>query len=79
MYLDGDREWPTLVGTGTEDYVGGGWALNQFSNLYQRAPYSDPVKMLYSLYRFHVPDPVYFQSGNPCHDPTDGNHSGAKS
>jgi hypothetical protein len=63
MYLDGDREWPTLVGTGTEDYVGGGWALNQFSNLYQGAPYSDPVKMLYSLYRFHVPDPVYFQSG----------------
>jgi Protein of unknown function (DUF2961) len=63
IYLDGDREWPTLVGTGTEDYVGGGWALNQFSNLYQGAPYSDPVKMLYSLYRFHVPDPVYFQSG----------------
>ena len=62
IYLDGDREWPTLVGTGTEDYVGGGWALNQFSNVYQGAPYTDQAKMQYSLYRFHVPDPVYFQS-----------------
>lgn len=62
IYLDGDREWPTLVGTGTEDYVGGGWGLNQFSNLYQGAPYADPAKMQYSLYRFHVPDPVYFRS-----------------
>ena len=24
VYLDRDREWPTLVGTGTEDYVGDG-------------------------------------------------------
>jgi hypothetical protein len=62
IYLDGDSEWPTLVGTGTEDYVGSGWVLNQFSNLYQGAPYADRTKMQYSLYRFHVPDPVYFRS-----------------
>jgi len=62
VYLDGDSEWPTLAGTGTEDYVGGAWGLNQFSNLYQGATYSDPAKMEYSLYRFHVPDPVYFRS-----------------
>jgi hypothetical protein len=62
IYLDGDREWPTLVGTGTEDYVGTGWVLNQFSNLYQGAPYADRTKMQYSLYRYHVPDPVYFRS-----------------
>jgi hypothetical protein len=62
VYLDGDREWPTLAGTGTEDYVGGAWGLNQFSNLYQGAIYEDQAKMEYSLYRFHVPDPVYFRS-----------------
>jgi hypothetical protein len=61
VYLDGDREWPTLVGTGTEDYVGDGWALNQFSNQYQGALYLDPAKMQSSLYRFHIPDPIYFR------------------
>lgn len=25
MYLDGDREFPTICGTGTEDYFGGAW------------------------------------------------------
>ena len=62
IYLDGDGESPTLVGTGTEDYVSDGWALNQFSNLYQGSLYGDPAKMQYSLYRFHVPDPIYFRS-----------------
>jgi hypothetical protein len=34
VYLDGDREWPTLAGTGTEDYVGTGWGENQYFHLY---------------------------------------------
>lgn len=63
IYLDGDREFPTLVNTGTEDYLGSAWSLGQFSNLYQGAPYADPTTMQYSFYRFHVPDPVYFQNG----------------
>ena len=25
FYLDGDGEWPTICGTGTEDYFGGAW------------------------------------------------------
>ena len=25
FYLDGDGEWPTIAGTGTEDYFGGAW------------------------------------------------------
>lgn len=62
MYIDGDREWPTLAGTGTEDYVGSGWGLNQFSNLFQGAPFADQTNMRYSFYRFHVPDPVYFKT-----------------
>jgi hypothetical protein len=62
MYLDGDREWPTLAGTGTEDYVGSGWGLNQFASLYQGAPFADQATMQYSFYRFHVPDPIYFKT-----------------
>jgi hypothetical protein len=62
FYLDGDRESPTLAGTGTEDYVGTGWGLNQFANLYQGAPYANAATMQYSFYRFHVLDPVYFQN-----------------
>lgn len=62
MYVDGDQALPTLVGTGTEDYVGSGWGLGQFSQLYQGATYINDGKGLYSFYRFHIPDPVYFRS-----------------
>ncbi len=49
MYVDGDRALPTLVGTGTEDYVGSGWGLGQFSHIYQGAPYIDEHKGSYSF------------------------------
>ena len=62
VFLEGDRESPTLSGTGTEDYIGTGWGLNQYSDLYQGAPFADNTKMRYSFYRYHVPDPVYFKS-----------------
>ena len=29
FYLDGDGEWATIVGTGTEDYFGGAWNFEQ--------------------------------------------------
>jgi hypothetical protein len=29
FYLDGDKEYPTICGTGTEDYVGGAWAFQE--------------------------------------------------
>jgi hypothetical protein len=28
FYLDGDRELPTICGTGTEDYFGGAWSFD---------------------------------------------------
>ncbi|MGE5599417.1 MAG: glycoside hydrolase family 172 protein [Bacteroidota bacterium] len=37
FYLDGDREWPTICGTGTEDYAGGAWC---FGNAALGAPES---------------------------------------
>ena len=32
VYLDGDRENPTLVGTGTEDYIGSGWGQGEYAS-----------------------------------------------
>jgi hypothetical protein len=63
MYMDGDRAFPTLVGTGIEDYIGDAWGMSESSNLYQGASFVDPPTMQYVFYRFHVTDPVYFKSG----------------
>ena len=62
MYLDGDREFPTLVGTGAEDYAGTSWGIrNESANLYQGVPLVDNDKMRFCFYRYHIPDPVYFR------------------
>lgn len=59
-YIDGDNEYPTLAGTGTEDYIGTGWGQGRFINRFQGCVHADESNMRYSFYRFHVPDPVYF-------------------
>lgn len=61
FYLDGDKEYPTLVGTGTEDYIGSGWGQGEFANRIQGSIVSDRKNDLYSFYRFHTVDPVFFQ------------------
>jgi hypothetical protein len=63
FYLDGDTTHPTLCGTGTEDYFGTAWCLDEkFVNLYQGLTLKDDQAGRYSFYRLHIPDPVYFQS-----------------
>ncbi|WP_018628632.1 glycoside hydrolase family 172 protein [Niabella aurantiaca] len=62
IYLDGDQQYPTLAGTGTEDYIGSAWNLGPFSNLYQGAPIVDKAKGRFSFYRYHIPDPVFFST-----------------
>lgn len=62
VYLDNDRPLPTLNGTGTEDYVGAGWMLGQYNNLYQGCLLADYEAMRYCFYRYHIPDPIYFHS-----------------
>ena len=27
FYIDGDKDYPTICGTGTEDYFGGSWSF----------------------------------------------------
>jgi len=66
MYIDGDKEFPTICGTGTEDYFGGAWGFggNDFSAPYlgfrQVIKKSGEVGARMTLYRFHVQDPVFF-------------------
>ena len=61
FYIDDDSEYPTLCGTGTEDYVGTGWCQGVYSHLYQGFTVADEEKMHLCFYRFHIPDPVYFE------------------
>ncbi len=60
IYLDDDKEWPTMVGTGTEDLVGAAWGLGRFDHLYQGCLLSEKDHGVWGFYRYHVPDPVYF-------------------
>ena len=61
VFLDGDKQLPTLAGTGTEDYIGTGWGQGEYQDQYQGSLVSDSKNDVYAFYRYHVPDPVYFQ------------------
>ncbi|RKN76040.1 glycoside hydrolase family 172 protein [Paenibacillus ginsengarvi] len=75
FYLDGDRDFPTICGTGTEDYFGGAWNWEQPKGEY--GTYSTPFlgmhqvlkpdglyrsQQRFGMYRWHVMDPIRFES-----------------
>ena len=73
FYLDGDTEFPTICGTGTEDYFCGSWNFD-IGGKYQEfcTPYSGVPKIIrpdglysanqrFSMYRWHITDPIYFK------------------
>lgn len=60
IYLDGDTSTPTLAGTGTEDYIGTGWGQGEYYNSIQGSTVSNKEHDIYTFYRFHTYDPVYF-------------------
>jgi hypothetical protein len=62
VYLDGDQEYPTLVGTGTEDYIGTAWGQGTFVNRHQGCLVWDKESEFGSFYRFHIPDPIWFRT-----------------
>jgi hypothetical protein len=62
MFLEGDTQFPTLIGTGTEDYIGTAWGQGAYTNRYQGCPFADEKSKQWCFYRYHVPDPVYFQN-----------------
>jgi hypothetical protein len=68
VYRDGDRELPTICGTGLEDYVGTAWGMGAHWGPYAGAPLdvrppgSDEFTIPdhVGFYRWHVPDPIVF-------------------
>ena len=68
MYIDGDDEFPTICGTGLEDYVGTAWGMGEHQSLYGGVPFelkhpdSESRNPDYTgFYRWHVLDPVVFE------------------
>ena len=59
VYMDGDREFPTIVGTGSEDYVGLSWGMQQTPFWYNGC--SLDQKDFVSMYRWHLADPIAWQ------------------
>lgn len=59
MYMDGDKEFPTIVGTGTEDYVGLAWGVEPQAFLYNGCTLHE--KQFATIYRWHLPDPIAWQ------------------
>ncbi len=62
VYLDGDTDYPTLCGTGTEDYIATGWGQGHYAQLWHGCPVADHEQLAYSFYRLHGPDPIYFDN-----------------
>lgn len=60
IYIDGDGDYPSLVGSGTEDYIGTAYGQRAFAHKFQGSPIADPKKGTFAFYRYHIPDPVYF-------------------
>lgn len=60
MYLDGDDQYPTIAGTGAEDYIGSAWGLGTFTNLYQGCTIANDSTRQFNFYRWHIPDAIYF-------------------
>lgn len=59
-WLDGDGANPTLCGTGTEDWIGTGWAQGQYAHRFQGCPVADHQGFRFAFYRLNVPDPIFF-------------------
>ena len=75
FFMDGDKEFSTICGTGTEDYFCGSYNFeNRETKKYQvfSTPYTGLAQVLppdkayevgqkFGLYRWHIPDPVRFE------------------
>jgi hypothetical protein len=74
FYIDGDKQFPTINGTGTEDYFNGSYNFeNQQTHQYEEftSPYSGLAQVIkpdglyqsqqrFGLYRWHIADPIRF-------------------
>ncbi|MDR3792329.1 MAG: DUF2961 domain-containing protein [Terracidiphilus sp.] len=74
FFMDGDQDFPTICGTGTEDYFNGSYNFeNKEKHQYEEftSPYSGLAQVLrpdglyesqqrFGLYRWHISDPIRF-------------------
>lgn len=56
-----DDTLPTLCGTGLEDYIGTGWGVGQYAQQHHGCHISDHPAGQWSMYRYHIHDPIYFE------------------
>jgi len=71
FFMDGDKEFPTICGTGTEDYFCGSYGFQKpGTSEYQEfvTPYTGMPQVIkskeqprFSLYRWHIMDPIRFE------------------
>ena len=73
FYLDGDTKFPTICGTGTEDYFCGSYNFDRNGKYTEFCtPYSGLVQVIrpdgtyksqqrFGLYRWHIADPIRFE------------------
>lgn len=73
FYIDGDTQFPTICGTGTEDYFGGAFCFDVEGKYTEFCtPYSGMHKVgttngayrsqrYFDMYRWHIVDPIYFE------------------
>jgi len=74
VYMDGDSDFPTICGTGTEDYFGGAWNFEHplgeygaystaFLGLHQVIKPNGLYRsqQRFGMYRWHIMDPIRFQ------------------
>lgn len=74
FYMDGDQEFPTIAGTGTEDYFGGAWNFEHpkgeyglystaFLGLHQVIKPDGLYRsqQRFGMYRWHIMDPIRFE------------------
>lgn len=75
IYKDGDKEFPTIVGTGSEDYIGLSYGVQQTPYLYNGCSLfpnetdwsredldkNASNRNFVSMYRWHLPDPIYWE------------------
>jgi len=73
FYIDGDKEFPSICGTGTEDYFGGAYNFDVGGEYKEfTTPYAGMYKIrrtdgvylsqrYFNMYRWHITDPIYFK------------------
>ena len=68
FYLDGDKEFPTICGTGTEDYFGGAWGFRPRQTFTDGRSWATRCGARargrvpkHGLYRWHILDPIRFE------------------